>query len=155
MVIDRVENWGHYPLGSAWRRAFEFLHTLTPESPDMKYPIDGENIFAIVMSYDTCAPETSVFESHQKYIDIQTVLRGGERFECAFKDDLVIDIPYQSSKDITLYKRTRQGQTCIDVFPGTFVMLYPHDAHIASLMINEKSEYIKKVVIKIKTELVV
>ncbi|MBU1928128.1 YhcH/YjgK/YiaL family protein [bacterium] len=37
--------------------------------------------------------------------------------------------------------------------PETFVMLYPHDAHMAGLMIDVKPEFIKKVVVKIKKEL--
>lgn len=153
MIIDRSENFEQYQFGPAWKRAFAFLETLTPDSPDMKYTIDGDDIFAIVMSYDTVAPETGVFESHQNYVDIQTVIVGGEGFECAFSDDLTVVTPYDASKDATFYKRTFPGQTRVNVFPGTFIMLYPHDAHMAGLMVGNKSELVKKVVVKIRKEL--
>lgn len=153
MIIDKLENWNYYHFGPAWKQIFEFLDTLTPQSPEGKYTILADDIFAIVMSYETRAPEISIFESHQKYVDIQTVLIGSEGFECSFKDDLLIDVPYDASNDIQLYQRTVPGQTRVDVYPGTFIMLYPHDAHMAALMIDKKSKYIKKVVVKIKTEL--
>ena len=34
MIIDKVEHFQDYPFGSAWKRAFEFLSTLTPETED-------------------------------------------------------------------------------------------------------------------------
>jgi YhcH/YjgK/YiaL family protein len=105
------------------------------------------------MSYDTCSPETSLFESHQKYIDIQTTLLGTERFECSFTDTLSIQAIYDDEKDVQLYSRMTPGQTRVDVSCDTFVMLYPHDAHMASLMIDDTCEHVKKVVVKIKTEL--
>ncbi|MFA5501656.1 MAG: YhcH/YjgK/YiaL family protein [Sulfurovaceae bacterium] len=153
MIIDKIENFGLYPLGSAWNLIFEFLGTLTPETEDKKYTIDGDDIFAIVMSYHTSTPETAVFESHKNYIDIQTVITGSEGFECAFADKLSVTTPYDASKDAAFYERNTHGQTRVDVYPRTFVMLYPHDAHIAGLMVGSESELVKKVVVKVKVEL--
>ena len=153
MIIDRLENWKQYHFGAAWAKAFEFLLTLSPDAEEKRYPIQGDDIFAIVMSYDTCSPEISLFESHQKYIDIQTTLLGTERFECAFTDTLTVQVPYDDAKDVQWYKRMIPGQTRVDVSPDTFVMLYPHDAHMAALMTGERSEHVKKVVVKIKAEL--
>jgi biofilm protein TabA len=150
MIIDRLENFEAYHFGPAWQRAFEFLKTLTPDSPEMKYPIDGDDIFAIVMSYDTTVPETGLFESHQNYVDIQTVIAGGEGFECSFSGDLTVATPYDASKDAAFYRRTSPGQTRFNVFPGTFVMLYPHDAHMAGLMVGTEPELVKKVVVKVR-----
>ena len=146
MIIDRLQNHRLYPFGWAWQKAFEFLDTLTPDSEDRKYVIAGEDIFAIVMSYKTCAPETALFESHRNYV-------GSEVFECYFKDDLTVKTPYDLSKDIEFYKRTAPGVTRVTVTPQTFVMLYPHDAHMPGLMVDKKPELIKKVVVKIKKEL--
>lgn len=153
MIIDRLENWKQYHFGPAWTKAFEFLLTLSPDAEEKKYPIQGDDIFAIVMSYDTCTPESSLFESHRKYVDIQTALSGTERFECAFTDTLSVEVPYDDATDVQWYKRIVPGQTRVDVSPDTFVMLYPHDAHMAALMTGERSEHVKKVVVKIKAEL--
>ena len=153
MIIDRLENWKHYHFGSAWTKAFEFLHTLSANAEERKYTIEGDDIFAIVMSYDTLAPETSLFESHQKYVDIQTVLIGTEGFECSFTDTLSVHTAYDDATDVQWYTRTIPGQTRVDVCPQTFVMLYPHDAHMAALMTDKVPDHVKKVVVKIKAEL--
>lgn len=152
MIIDKIENWKHYHFGPVWKYAFEFLNTLTPESEDKRYDIDGDNIFAVVMSYTTFKPERAVFESHEAYVDVQAVLLGSEGFECAFTDDLTIDTPYSQANEAQFYKREAPGHTRVNVYPGTFVMLYPHDAHMPGLMIDEE-KIVKKVVVKIKKEL--
>lgn len=153
MIIDKLKNFEHYNFGSAWKLAFEFLSSLTPDSKEKRYDIQGDDIFAIVMSYTTCQPESAILESHRNYVDIQTVLVGGEGFECSFRDELIVDKPYNESIDAEFYKRINPANTRVNVFPGIFVMLYPHDAHMPALMINDKPELVKKVVIKIKAEL--
>lgn len=153
MIIDKVENWRMYHFGSAWKSAFDFLNSLSADTEDKKYQIQGDDIFAIVMSYKTKKAKKSILESHRDYVDIQTVLVGAEGFECFFRDDLTVDMPYDKSKDAEFYKQTSLLYTRVNVVPGTFVMLYPHDAHMPGLMIDEKEEFIKKVVVKIKREL--
>ncbi len=153
MIIDKLENWEHYHYGPGWKRAFEFLLSLTSVSDEKKYNLQDDEIFAKVMSYKTRTPETAVLETHRKYVDIQTVLKGGEGIEWSPRDDLVVDTAYDKSKDAEFYKRICPGPARVDVFPGTFVMLFPQDAHMPALMIEEKPELIKKVVVKIKVEL--
>lgn len=153
MIIDNIENWPLYPLGSAWQTAFEFLATLTPESEEKRYTLQGDDIFAIVMSYETQPPETAILESHQKYVDIQAVLVGAERFECASTEGLEIETPYDAKKDVVFYQRTTPRPVQVNIFPGTFIMLTPEDAHMPTLMTNDHPEWVKKVVIKIKLEL--
>lgn len=153
MIIDKLENWPLYPFGSAWQKAFEFLATLTPESAEKRYTIQGDDIFAMVMSYQTQTPETAILESHQKYVDIQVVLVGGEGFECAPIETLEIETPYDAKRDVVFYERSSPRPVKVNIFPGTFIMLAPEDAHMPTLMTNDQPEQIKKVVIKIKLEL--
>ncbi|HAZ11144.1 MAG TPA: hypothetical protein DCY86_00010 [Bdellovibrionales bacterium] len=37
----------------------------------------------------------------------------------------------------------------VDLFPGNFVALFPHDAHMPSLMIRQAPVFTKKVVVKV------
>ncbi len=153
MIIDKLVFWKYYQFGPAWKLAFDFLMSLTPDSDEKKYNLQGDDIFAIVMSYETKTPEKALLETHRRYVDIQTVLVGGERIEWFSRDELIVDTPYDESKDVVFYKRTCPGSARVDVFPGTFVMLFPQDAHMPALMIDEKPELIKKVVVKISVEL--
>jgi YhcH/YjgK/YiaL family protein len=153
MIVDTLENHSLYPLGAAWKRAFAFLQTLGPDTPEGRHEIDGDNLFAIVMTYETTTPQKGMLESHREYVDIQTVLEGSERFECAYAPSLETDIAYDASKDVRFYKTDMPRPVRVDVFPGTFVMLYPDDAHMAALMIADTPETIKKVVVKIRRTL--
>jgi biofilm protein TabA len=153
MIIDRLENWEHYHFGSDWKRAFEFLVSLSPDSDERKYDIQGDDIYAQVMSYNTKTPEMAILETHRKYVDIQAVLIGGERIEWLSRDGLVVDTAYDESIDAEFYKPIFPGTAHVDIFPGTFVMLFPQDAHMPSLLLDKRSELIKKVVVKIKVEL--
>ncbi len=153
MIIDKLTNWNLYQSGPACKLAFDFLNALTPEAEEKKYILQGDDIFAIVMSYETKSPELALLETHRKYVDIQAVLSGGERFECFSKDELVVDVPYDETRDAEFYKRTAPGPVSINALPGTFIMLFPQDAHMPGLMIDEKAERVKKVVVKIKVDL--
>ncbi|MDD2399724.1 MAG: YhcH/YjgK/YiaL family protein [Sulfurovum sp.] len=153
MIIDRLENKDLYPFGPAWNKAFAFLASLTPQTAEGRYAIKGDDIFAIVMCYTTGTPETSLLESHRNYVDIQTVLDGAERFECANREDLSIEVFYDAAKDIELYERKSSRGICADITPGTFIMLYPHDAHMAALMTDDTPKQVKKVVVKVKAGL--
>lgn len=153
MIIDKLQNAKLYPFGLAWERAFEFLSSLTPETPEKKYVIDGEDIFAIVMSYETSQAENRLFESHREYVDIQSVIVGAERFECDFADRLEINDYYDALKEATFYKRNASGEVRVDIYPGTFLMLYPNDAHLAGVIIGDSSKSVKKVVVKIRKSL--
>jgi biofilm protein TabA len=153
MVADKIEKWQNYPFGVAWQKAFAFLNTLTPTTNDGKYEIEGEEIFAIVMSYNTLIREDTVIESHQKYVDIQATLRGAEGFECFCTDTLTIKTPYDTTKDITFYEKNAICHSHIRIAEGYFVMFLPHDAHMPCLRVDDKELYIKKVVLKIKAEL--
>jgi biofilm protein TabA len=153
VIVDKVERWGQYHLGEAWECAFGFLASLSPDTEEKKYILQGDDIYAQVMSYETKATEAALLETHRKYVDIQAVLVGGEDMEWFPREGLAVDVPYDESKDAEFYKRTSSGLARVSVNPGTFVVFYPQDAHMPSLMVNGVSQLVKKVVIKIRAEL--
>jgi len=153
MIVDMIKNSCFYPYGDHWNQAFDFLKTLKPNSEDKKYNILGDDIYAIVTTYKTRTEKDAIFETHRKYIDIQTVISGREKLEWSPKDGLPVDIPYEETKDAEFYKPDFLRAGRIDVLPGFFVMLFPHDAHMPSLVFKNEIEEVKKVVIKFKMDL--
>jgi YhcH/YjgK/YiaL family protein len=129
------------------------MQSLNADSEERRYEIQGDEIFANVESYETRMPEEAVLETHRKYVDIQAVLKGGERLECFARDGLEIERPYDEFKDAEFYKRTTPGPTRVDLTPGSFITFFPHDAHMPGLVIGQESKVVKKVVIKIGVEL--
>jgi len=149
MIVDRLENYRCYPFGKAWQLAFDFLLSLPHDAEEKRYPLQGDDLFAIVMRYETGSSETAEIETHRKYLDIQAVITGEEGIGWCQADELEIDTPYDASQDAALYKRPAQGLLQVDLFPGNFMALFPHDAHMPSLMIGEIPVVTKKVVVKI------
>ena len=153
MIIDRLDNWDSYFVGDAGNKVLEFLMSLTPDTDEGEYHLQGDEIFARVMSYETRHPEAAVLEAHRKYVDIQTVLDGAEGFEWFPTDGLSADIPYDESKDAEFYKRPHSGPARVDLCPGIFVVFFPQDAHMPSLVVGDAVKLIKKVVVKVNIEL--
>ena len=113
--------------------------TLTPG----KHPVDGDRVFVNVMTYETAAKPEPVFEAHRKYLDIQCILQGVERMECAPLDTVTETKAYDDAGDCALYA----GSGTSFVAPqGTVVFFYPEDAHAPSLMADAPSTVLKAVV---------
>ena len=152
MIVDRLQNWKYYPLGEVWKQAMEFLMTLEPDAEEKEYPLDGDRVFARIMSYETIPAESARFEAHRTYADIQTVLSGEEILEWSPTSGLEVTSPYDSSKDVEFYSRLQPGRTQVRLSPGFFALLLPQDAHAPQLQCG-KAVKVKKVVIKIDIDL--
>jgi YhcH/YjgK/YiaL family protein len=153
MIVDRVENWGQYGLGAAWRSAFEFLRQVRPDAPEDRYPIQGEEVYALVIAADTRPREDALFEAHRRYVDIHVPLLGADGIEWAPVEGLAVHTPYDESSDAALYKMPQRTVGRVDAQPGIFVALFPQDAHAPQLMVRGAPEIVKKVVVKVKVEL--
>ncbi|MDY6904319.1 MAG: YhcH/YjgK/YiaL family protein [Thermodesulfobacteriota bacterium] len=153
MIFDTIVNIARYPYGSAWQRAFAFLASLTHETEDNEYSIQGDKMLARVMSYPTKNPVDAVLETHRKYIDIQAVLRGNEMIEWFPASTLRVDKPYRESTDVEFYVHPGRPPAQMFLAPGNFAVFFPEDAHMPGLSINGKSEIVKKAVIKISVDL--
>lgn len=154
MIVDHIKNWKTYALGSAWEKAFAFLEAINAETEEGKFPIDGERVFARVMSYATKNETDSdaVLEAHRKYVDIQMALKESERIACYPLHTLEPKGPYDEGKDVQFFNYEVSAALQLSVFPGTFVCLLPQDAHMPQLRTSAEATIVKKVVIKISRD---
>ena len=86
MLIDRLPEKGkrfsidYALLGKHFATAARFLETADFAALALgKHEIDGENVFVNVQEYIQQEKEPA-YEAHDRYADIQLVLRGSERF---------------------------------------------------------------------------
>ena len=115
VILDMLENGKNYvSLNGRFAEAFAFLAEKNfEELPDGWYEINGENLFAVVMSYIT-RPVTEVeWEARQKYLDIQYLARGKEIIGWAPLNQLTLSKPYSEEKDIAFLRISRFGQRSI------------------------------------------
>ena len=155
MILDNIDNWRNYSLGSAWEKAFGFLGTLDSSAPEEETKINGDHLFARVMSYPT-RDETSsdaVLEAHRRYADIQMTLIGSERIAWYPTSSLNAKTAYDQEKDVQFFDYERPTDVQVSVFPGTFVFLLPQDAHMPQLKTDGRGGDVKKVVVKIDLDL--
>ena len=104
----------------------EFLKTITPDTPSGRIELwDGAfcNVSGVI---NQTPADSKVFESHEKYIDIQYVFEGTEEMEYADTADLTITQPFDAEKDCALYS----GKGVLITFkPGDFAVYAPMDGH--------------------------
>ena len=150
MNLDRLENAGFYhSLGPGLKRAFEYLaRTDFVQVPDGRYPLDGDELFAIVQRYQPKPLAAAMWEAHRKYIDVQYVAEGIERMGYAPLDDrLPVRQDYDPQRDLVFYDA--QGDL-FEVPAGLFVIFTPQDVHAPSLASGQAdpAQPVCKVVVK-------
>jgi biofilm protein TabA len=150
MIVDSIDKFTEYFNGMGIQ---EFLDDLVPGTPDGKYEIDGENIFAIISSYDTSPRLQRKPEAHREYVDIQILLSGREIIEWYPLEGLKVDLQYDESKDVGFYDLPDTPKASVVLEPGIFAVFFPHDAHMPQVAPEDKSEPVLKAVIKLKASL--
>ncbi len=153
MIVDRLENWADYPYGESWEKVFGFLLSLSPDTPDGEYPLQGEDVFARVMTYATRPREEAILETHREYADVQIVLGGAEAMEWTPAQGLEVSTSYDPAKDAQFYRHPASAPARMTITPGLFAFFLPEDAHMPSLTVGEGPEEVRKVVVKIRLSL--
>lgn len=147
MIIDKIENQELYSsLSARMGLAFSYLNDNDLlHTPNGKYEIDGENVFAIVMEYETKEESECKLEGHHKYIDLQYIVSGHELIGLSTLTD---QKPYEQNKehDYDLYD---VESDLINFNSGMFMIFFPDDIHMPGVRKGEIS-MVKKVVVKIK-----
>lgn len=112
-----------------------------------KYVINGEDVFAIVQDYQSKMLADGRFEAHEKYIDIQYVIKGEEKIGIGNVKDFTVAEKYNPEKDIVFF--AEKNDDFVTMKEKDFAIFYPQDAHMPSIC-TDIPKYVKKVVIKVK-----
>ena len=134
-----------------WEKAFKFfVNNDLAKLETKRYEIDGDNLFATVSEYLSKNEETTNFEAHRKYIDIQYVIAGKEIMNIApLKSVSEIIKTYDSTKDIEFVKVGKIVKYVAT--PTNFFIFFPGDAHRPGLKDSVNSP-VRKIVIKVKVD---
>ncbi len=138
----------HNFLAEKFTIGYEFLHRDDlPALPVGNIDLGG-GITVQVQEYTSKLPAEGMFETHDKFFDIQYVVSGVEAFGIAKREGLEISIPYNPEKDIAFYKEPAVSGSVI-LAAGDLVVVAPEDAHKPGLAIADRRVAVKKLVIKI------
>lgn len=115
-----------------------------------KYFVD-DDFYYMVQEYTTKLRAEAKLEAHEKWIDIQWMLKGTEIIETEDISRLTVKEAYNPEKDVTFYEKPDVMQTTV-LTDGAYVVLYPQNGHMPQVARDEKPMAIKKVVAKIKVK---
>lgn len=149
MIVDHLSNVRLY--ASLSPRIAKALAALQKgdlqQAADGRYPIDGEDVFALVQQYQTKPAEQGKWEAHRKYLDIQYVISGTEAMGYTTLDQMKVKEPYNEQKDIVFFEG--QGDR-VTVRAGMFAMFFPQDAHMPTLSPATGENHVRKIVVKVR-----
>ena len=150
MLLDHLRNVSkYYGINPRVAIALRWLEENRQELSKMelgRYDIDGDDVYAIVNSYETKAIGDCGWEAHIRYCDIHYSVSGSERIGYANKSHMLEIQEYNPDKDYALY--TGAGDW-ITVPEGSFCLLLPEDIHAPGAIAGEHSTHLRKVVIKL------
>ena len=134
-----------------WDKAFNFLKNTDFSKSELKrYDIDDDKLFATFSEYISKNEETTQFEAHRKYIDIQYVISGKEIMNIApLKSVNKVLVPYDTTKDIEFVTVSKSRD--LIATPVNFFIFFPDDAHRPGLKDGVNSP-VRKVVINLKVD---
>ena len=146
MILSTLSQSDRYAaLHPLFPRTFEFMRNtdLLALAPG-RYPIVGDELFAIVESVPGRTRADAQLECHRRYIDIQLVLEGTDEMGWKALADCREPVSdYSAEKDIQFFHDA--PATWIATPPGAFCIFFPDDAH-APLVSDGR---IRKVIFKI------
>lgn len=130
----------------AWEVTYQFLEKGGFDEMELgKVVLDQTGTYANVEEYMT--KDSSHFEAHRKYIDIQYLALGKEYIRVSSMDNIEKEVvPYSKDKDIEFFDKTGYEQYLLD--GSNFIVLFPHHAHMPCMQVDS-SIHVRKVVVKI------
>ncbi len=150
MILDKFSNAASYEgLHPSFSRAFAWLASYDPTTPDGRYEIGGPDLVAIVQRYVTAPVGEKKWETHRVHGDIQYIVSGAEEIGYALRESLVVKTPYNPEKDAEFYEDPTGSPSRIKLSEGAFAIFLPQDGHQPGVMIDQPAS-IHKVVIKFR-----
>ncbi|MES2048087.1 MAG: YhcH/YjgK/YiaL family protein [Pseudomonadota bacterium] len=117
-----------------------------------RYPIDGENVFALVQDPMTQSWEAGLPEFHARYIDIQCLLEGEEGIGYAPANASLSKVTDQLAEHDIAFVAQQDNESRLLLRPGMFAIFLPGELH-RPCRAPDAPMRIKKVVIKISADL--
>jgi biofilm protein TabA len=148
MIFDHLSNMTTYKgLTPRLDKAFDYIQNVDLSTLDVgKHPIDGEDIFVLIQSYQGKAIEASLCEAHKKFIDIQIILEGDELMGYAPVEGMTVVEPYDIEKDRFF---VQWDGTLLNCTSKIFAVFFPQDAHMPGVE-RTPGMLIKKAVVKVR-----
>lgn len=110
-------------------RAMDWCRTVDPTTLELgRNDIDGDDVFANVMRFDTAPAGTKDYEAHRDHIDIHYVFSGVELMGIARMKDCTPKGAFDEENDFVLVEQP-ELESWVVTQAGEFCLTAPADAH--------------------------
>lgn len=148
MIFDTLNHSRCYhPLESRITQGLEWLTQCPQNIPLGRHQINGDLIYASVLSYETAPLDTGYFERHMQYLDIQFVAEGAEIILHAPTSILGDSIKSDVSQDWYLHQNPASYNQLM-MRKGDFAIFWPQDGHKPGCNWDNVAR-VKKIVVKV------
>ena len=130
-------------------KAIDFLASADADTACGRYDF-GEGCYVNVMDSQT-KTALALMEAHEKYVDVQCLLKGEEKILYTGKASLAVAVPYNVEKDVAFFDFTDAETVCY--CEGEGIVLYPSEAHLPCRAVGEEIT-VKKAVLKVAVTLI-
>ena len=114
------------------------------------YEIDGKHMFMRILNLTTKNLSEALPETHERYIDLQFLIKGREKIYFSLKKPENI-VECDTKKDNTFYDKL-DGKSMLEMKEGDFAVFFSGEAHMSDISVGEPCQ-IKKCIVKISNEL--
>lgn len=151
MILTTLADSAPYEvLGPRVAAGLRWLRSMDPALPDGRHPIEGDDVFALVQTYETVPGTEKRLETHVRHVDLQYVADGHERILHAPAAALTVETPYDDANDIAFYADPPFASSLL-MRPGDLAVFHPDDAHKPGCMAGGRHT-VKKVVVKVRID---
>jgi len=116
-----------------------FLATVGPKTMEL----EGDKLYVTRFTYETLPREETFFEAHKRYLDVHLMVQGEERVELASPGGLTM---FEHQDDFYAYRG--EAEQSLVLRPGSFLVVFPEDAHRIKIQVNGPAT-VSKVVFKV------
>ncbi len=151
MILDTIQNAKQYAgLNPDVDRVLEAMQAYTPDNyPGGRIELDGSRLFMLLNSYETHELGDNLSEAHRQYLDVMYMVEGEEtiyvkptaQLQCVTRE-------YDPAIEALLAK-TDADVTPVLLRAGSFVVLFPQDAHTPACHANGPCQ-VKKIIGKVQ-----
>lgn len=147
MIYDTIEHIRSYlGLSANLDRAIEYLAAADlSKLPAGRYEVDGANVYLMIQEPEFREPSDAQFEAHRRYADIQLALEDGEAISVLPVERIAAWDSFDAEKDIG-FSRVPEKGTPLPLPAGSFMILFPQDAHMPNLRCGAQTHGRKAVV---------
>ena len=112
--------------------------------PTGRYEFPGG--FLMIQRGETAPADQGLYETHQKYLDVQYMIEGSEEMLYLPASDLAVEKPYDPQADIGFFTAKSGRGTAVQIWSGMCYVVFPEDGHMPCRHTGVPASYVKAVI---------